>query len=127
MRLLIDTQAILWFQGSDDKLSDTAKNLISDKENACFISIVSLWEIAIKVKSNKLNVGMPFHELQSYLLSNDFQILNLDFLHLVKLSDLDDHHKDPFDRILIAQSIVENLPLVSIDRHFSSYPVNLIW
>jgi PIN domain nuclease of toxin-antitoxin system len=76
MQLLIDTQAILWFQASDSKLTIKATNLIADQQNKCFVSMASLWEMAIKVASNKLSVGMPFENFQSYLIDNDFQILN---------------------------------------------------
>jgi len=127
MELLIDTQAILWFQSSDDRLSNNAKNLILDNKNVCFVSIASLWEIAIKINLNKLNIGMDFRELQDYLSNFDFKILDLKFTHLVNLATLNNYHKDPFDRILIAQAISEGLTIVSIDSYFKSYSVNILW
>jgi PIN domain nuclease of toxin-antitoxin system len=127
MKLLIDTQAILWFQGSDNKLTSRARDLMSDENNVCFVSIASLWEIAIKVNLNKLTIGMPFKDFCSYLTSANFEILNLKFTHLNKLSELDMHHKDPFDRMIISQAMEESLFLISADDLFQSYPVNVIW
>jgi PIN domain nuclease of toxin-antitoxin system len=91
------------------------------------LSIVSLWEIAIKINLNKLTLGVAFEEFQDYLIINNFEILNLEFSHLKKISILSHHHKDPFDRLLIAQAISENLTIISADRHFDAYPVNVIW
>jgi len=127
MRLLIDTQAILWFQSSDGKLSNQAKDLIMDQGNTCFISIASLWEIAIKMNLNKLKIEMPFENLPAYLTSKNFEILGLEFSHLKALCSLDNYHKDPFDRLLIAQAVVEQLDIISSDQHFAAYPVNVIW
>jgi PIN domain nuclease of toxin-antitoxin system len=127
MQLLIDTQAILWFQGSDVKLSDQARDLIINKDNTCFISIASLWEMAIKVNLNKLSIGMPFENFSNYLISNNFEILNLEFYHLKALSSLGNYHKDPFDRLLIAQAIVEGMTIISADKQFNTYPVNVVW
>jgi len=127
MRLLIDTQAILCFQGSDEKLTNAAKKMILDKGNTCFISIASLWEIAIKINLNKLNIGIAFDDFQDYLITNDFKILGLEFSHLKKLSTLENYHKDPFDRLIIAQAMYEDLVIISSDRHFTEYPINLIW
>lgn len=126
MRFLIDTQAILWFQASDAKLSAQAKGLILDEGNACFISIVSLWEIAVKVNLNKLKIGMPFENLREYLITKNFEILNIEFTHLKTLLALDNYHKDPFDRLLIAQAITEGMTIISADRHFQDYPLSVI-
>ena len=87
---------------ADIKLSKKAKDLILDKANVCFISIVSLWEIAIKVNLNKLKIGMDFRDLPEYLINNNFEILDLKFSHLSLLSHLGKYHKDPFDRLIIA-------------------------
>jgi PIN domain nuclease of toxin-antitoxin system len=126
MRLLVDTQAILWFQSSDDKLSNGARDLIIDKNNICFISAASLWEIAIKINLKKLTLGIAFSHLQQYLIDNDFEILNLEFSHLVTLLKLENHHKDPFDRLIISQAISENMPVISSDQVFKSYPINVV-
>ncbi len=126
MRLLIDTQVLLWFQGSDPLLSDTARDLILDNSNTCYVSMASLWEIAIKTNLNKLNIGMKFSELEDYLLNFDFKILDIKYQHLVQLLSLANYHKDPFDRILIAQAMVEGFPMVSFDRHFESYAIKVL-
>jgi len=127
MRLLIDTHAILWFQSSDTNLSNQAKSLIINEENTCFISIISLWEIAIKISLNKLTIGMNLDEFHEYLLMNNFEILNLKFSHIQSLHSLPGHHKDPFDRLLIAQAVSEGLTIISADQHFAAYSVNVTW
>ncbi len=127
MQLIIDTQAILWFQNADTKLSKKAKDLMLDKANVCFISIVSLWEIAIKVNLNKLKIGMDFGDLPEYLIKNNFEILNLKFAHLTLLSELGSHHRDPFDRLIIAQAITEDMTVISSDKHFQAYALRVAW
>jgi PIN domain nuclease of toxin-antitoxin system len=127
MKVLLDTQALLWFQSADSKLSDKARKIIDNSDNSCFVSIVSLWEMAIKVNLNKLNIDIGFDAFPEYLIAENFKILDIKPLHLKGLSKLYAHHKDPFDRLLIAQAITENLAIVSADRHFASYPVKVIW
>jgi PIN domain nuclease of toxin-antitoxin system len=127
MQLIIDTQAILWFQNADTKLSKKAKDLILNKTNVCFVSIVSLWEIAIKVNLKKLKIGMDFRDFPEYLIDNNFEILNLKFSHLNLLSELGNHHRDPFDRLIIAQAITEDMTVVSSDQHFQAYAVRVDW
>jgi PIN domain nuclease of toxin-antitoxin system len=129
MRLLIDTHAILWFQLSDSRLSNTAKTLIADPNNQCFISIASLWEMAIKFssKKEKLKFEIGFENFPDYLVNNQFDILQVIPEHLNNYVTLDHHHGDPFDRMLIAQAITEDLILISKDKEFKSYPVNIIW
>jgi PIN domain nuclease of toxin-antitoxin system len=127
MQLLIDTQAILWFQSSDIKLSNKVRDLIIDKGNACFISIASLWEIAIKINLNKLTIGIPFENFPEYLINSGFEILDLKFSHLKALSGLNNHHKDPFDRLLISQALSEDMTIITADQHFLAYPPRVIW
>lgn len=128
MRFLLDTHTLLWFLMGDARLSDTALDLIQEAENEAFISIASLWEIAIKVSLGKLTLAQEFHELfPSQLEHNDFQILPAEPEHLSHLIGLPFHHKDPFDRLIICQAIHENLPIIGCDRVFSSYPIQLLW
>lgn len=129
MRLLIDTQAILWFQESNQKLSPRAKDIILNKDNECLISVASLWEMAIKVGLDKLHIDMGFENFPKFLVQHDFDILGITQQHILGLLTLPkfDHHKDPFDRLLIAQAISEDLTIISADRHFDSYPVQVVW
>lgn len=128
MRMLLDTHAFLWFIEGNTNLSDTARELIADEENQRFLSIGSLWEISIKVSIGKLEVGMTFTELVSQeVYGNDIKLLRIQPKHLDELAKLPFHHKDPFDRLIIAQSLAENIPVVTKDKAFGSYPVTVLW
>ena len=103
------------------------KNEITDIKNKCFISIASLWEIAIKSSLGKLNLKFPFDNLTTYLSANDINIFPITFEHIQTLKNLEFHHRDPFDRLIIAQAIKENLTILSRDSNFFRYPVKIVW
>jgi PIN domain nuclease of toxin-antitoxin system len=126
MEFLLDTHAILWFQSSNNKLSQIGKQLIEDANNQCYVSFASLWEMSIKVALGKLQIEMGFNNFYNYL-NNQFKILNPNVKHLNTLIELPYYHNDPFDRLLIAQAITENISIISADQHFKSYPINVIW
>ena len=128
MRLLLDTHTFLWFIQGNDSLSNTAKASIENSENQKLISIASLWEIAIKTSIGKLSVEMSMTDLvEKQVLGNALGILSITSEHLEKLTDLPFHHKDPFDRLIIAQSLAENISIVSRDKMFGDYSAQLIW
>ena len=128
MRLLLDTHALFWFVTSDPKLSATAERAIDDPNNQQLISIVSIWEIAIKHSLGRLNLQTPFPDFVSQHLSGEeVVILGVTVPHILQVATLPHHHRDPFDRLLIAQALTENIPLVSADSAFAQYGVNLIW
>jgi PIN domain nuclease of toxin-antitoxin system len=128
MRLLLDTHAFLWFIQGSQNLSETARNLIEDQENQKLLSIASLWEISIKVSIGKLDVGMTIAELLSREVDgNGFEVLTIQANHLDELTKLVFHHKDPFDRLIIAQALAERMPVVTKDEAFGRYPVSLLW
>lgn len=127
MRVLIDTHALLWYLEGDYLLSVLAINTIESKENEAFVSIASIWEIAIKVGLGKLELKRPFKNLQIDLEQLDIKILPLAFSDTNIYLSLPLHHRDPFDRILIAQSIEHSLTLIGCDRQFNSYPVEILW
>lgn len=128
MRLLLDTHTFLWFIEGNLNLSDTARNLIEDEETQKFLSIASLWEMSIKISMGKLDVGMRLSELVTQqIYDNAIDLLEIKPGHLDELTKLPFHHKDPFDRLIIAQSIVENLAVVSKDSVFRHYTVRLLW
>ena len=109
-------------------MPEPVRQLIANSENEVWLSIVSLWEIAIKVSIGKLTLRQPFAELISkQLVLNDIEILpiGLDDLNLV--TNLPFHHRDPFDRLIIAQAVTKELPIVGKDTQFLNYPVELIW
>jgi len=127
MNLLLDTNAFLWFSEDNKKLSSTAKSFIEDSENICFVSIASIWEMAIKTSLNKLKVKIGFKNLLEEIKKNDFDLLNISFEHTLKITDLEFHHRDPFDRILIAQSLVEDFKIITSDKIFDKYNIERIW
>lgn len=128
MNLLLDTHAFLWFIKDDASLSLRARGLIEEPENKRLLSIVSLWEIAIKASLGKIVLKLPFDALMPrQLQENDIDLLPNALPHLGLVERLPFHHRDPFDRLIIAQSLVENLPLVSIDSQFDKYGVQRLW
>lgn len=127
MDCLIDTHAFLWFINGSEELSGKAKSFIENPQNTTFISIASFWEIAIKNSLGKLKLDMPFRELKLLVANNGIEILPLTFEHTNKLISLNFHHKDPFDRLIIAQALTEKLSIISKDKNFVHYAVKLIW
>lgn len=128
MNLLLDTHAFLWFIKNDASLSLRARGLIEETENKRLLSIVSLWEIAIKASLGKIVLKLPFDALMPrQLQENDIDLLPIALPHLGLVERLPFHHRDLFDRLIIAQSLVENLPLVSIDSQFDKYGVQRLW
>ena len=124
MRFLLDTNAFLWWRDDSPRLSPRASEEIGDPDNDVYISISSLWEIAIKRKLGKLRFPEPFDQVMA---EEGFNLLTVGYLHLDALSDLPLHHRDPFDRLLIAQSIAENVAVVTNDPKFALYDVRVFW
>jgi len=127
MRYLLDTHTLLWFLQDDPQLPEKVANEITNIENNCYVSIASLWEIAIKINLGKLTVKFPFVKFASYLADNDIEVLQIGFDHLIQVATLELHHRDPFDRIIIAQGLVENLTIITKDEHFPSYTDRILW
>jgi PIN domain nuclease of toxin-antitoxin system len=127
MRVLIDTHALLWYLQGDTNLSNLALNTIEDKDNDVFVSIVSLWEIAIKLGLGKLELQRPFENLEADLQRLDIKILPIAFAELNIYRSLPLHHRDPFDRILIAQSIGNSLTIITRDALFEPYSIRVMW
>ncbi|MBI3650108.1 MAG: type II toxin-antitoxin system VapC family toxin [Acidobacteria bacterium] len=127
MKLLIDTHTFLWFILDSANLSDDALDLL-ESDADLLISIASLWEIAIKVSIGKLMLPQSYNKfIAQQLKVNSIDKLPIRLSHLTMVSTLPLHHRDPFDRMIIAQAIVENLPLVSADTAFDSYPIKRLW
>ena len=128
MRYLLDTNALLWFLDNDKKLSRRARQLIESSSHESLISIVSLWEIAIKTGLGKLDLSEPFEQMfPEQLHFNNIEILDITVDSLIKLTTLPFHHRDPFDRLIIAQGLVEGLPIISVDTVFDAYGINREW
>jgi PIN domain nuclease of toxin-antitoxin system len=126
-RLLLDTNAFLYFINNDSALSKTARDLL-ESEIDLLISAACLWEIAIKFSIGKLFLPDSFENfIPSQIQRNDIEILSITLPHLEKVSTMPFHHKDPFDRLIIAQSIIQDLPIVSSDAAFDAYGIEQIW
>ncbi len=128
MNILLDTHAFLWFIAGSDELSDKARELIEDENNRIFLSAASLWEMAIKVSLGKLTLSEPFETLiPEQLALNGLEILDITIAHTTQVASLPFHHRDPFDRLIIAQALEEQLPVISVDNAFDEYGVTRIW
>jgi PIN domain nuclease of toxin-antitoxin system len=128
MRVLLDTHAFLWFVLGDEQLSHNARLSIEDPGNEKLVSPASYWEIAIKISLNKYTLSQPYEAfMQKGIASNGFIILPLELKHTAVLTTLPFHHRDPFDRLIVAQAMVENIPVISGDAAFAAYPVTCIW
>ena len=128
MNLLLDTHTFLWFIDGNPKLSTKAKDAIENQENLKIVSIASLWEMAIKISLKKLDLKKPFKELIPHQLEiNGFDLLQVHISHLIELTSLPYHHRDPFDRLLLSQSISDDLSIISVDPVFDNYSVKRIW
>ena len=128
MKALLDTHVFLWWINDDPRLSDAARELIGNGESALFLSAASGWEIAIKMRLGRLEVqGDPEHFIFEQLALNDITVLPISMNHAFRTATLPDHHRDPFDRMLVAQSQIEQLPIVTSDPLITRYAVDVIW
>ncbi len=128
MRMLLDTHAFLWFIMGDSKLSSTARSAIENPSNEKLISAGSIWEIAIKASLGKLTLAEPFPILiPRELARNGFSILPLGVAHAARISAMPFHHRDPFDRLPIAQAQEESLAIVSADTNLDLYGIRRLW
>lgn len=128
MRFLLDTHSLLWFLSGDASLSQRARRIIENPDDVILVSIASLWEIAIKHSLGKLKLAQPFDELFPHQLSiNSISLLDIQLRHLARISNLEFHHRDPFDRLLAAQSLSEEIPILSSDEALDAYGLERIW
>jgi PIN domain nuclease of toxin-antitoxin system len=128
MSILFDTHALLWLVNGSALLSENAKSLFSEPQNDFYLSLASVWEMAIKIKIGKLHVPSPLKQFISEQLPlNGIKILNIKLEHVIEVADLPLHHRDPFDRLIIAQGLVENLPIITVDKIFDDYGVQRLW
>ncbi len=128
MRYLLDTHAFLWFAADDERLSEESKRIYLAPQNDCLLSMVSVWEMAIKLSLNKLEMDCPLAQLIEIAMQRQrIQLLQIKLEHTLHVATLSFHHRDPFDRLLIAQSLVERLPILGCDVAFDAYGVQRIW
>ena len=125
---MIDTHTLIWYEADDPKLSARANLAVSDASNDCLVSVATLWELAIKTGIGRLELSVPFHELvRERIRADRLSILPITGEHLIAVADLPMHHRDPFDRMLVAQALVERIPIVSVDAALERYGVERIW
>jgi PIN domain nuclease of toxin-antitoxin system len=127
MDLLLDTHSLIWFLNGDEKLTEKAKSAIEDPINAKIVSIVSIWEIAVKISLEKIKLPKGFKQFLDMIEDNGFEILPITFEHTIELSKLQFIHRNPFDRLLVSQCIVEKLIIVTKDENIKRYKITTIW
>ncbi len=128
MRLLLDTHTFLWWVQNARALSKRARAAIAEPANECLLSLASCWEIAIKRSLGKLKLSAPIERfIPEQLMANGFRQLDIGFRHIARVAGLAFHHRDPFDRLLVAQALEEGLTIVSADAVFRKYGVKRIW
>ena len=127
MNLLLDTHIFIWFVNDDSRLSDSLKDLIENENNFSFLSVASLWEMSIKYNLGKLTLTPSYEEfIEEQVNQGSIILLNIELEHLKINASLPFHHRDPFDRIIISQSLSESIPVVTLDSVFSQYSIALI-
>jgi len=128
MNLLLDTHVLLWMHDEIENLSRTASDTLTSVENALYVSTASIWEIQTKFRSGKLKLTKPIDEILDEQISvNEIVILAVEREHAVNVVNLPLVHKDPFDRMLISQAIVEDMTIVTVDTRFKDYDVKVLW
>lgn len=128
MKVLFDTHTFIWWDSQPNKLSQTALALLQDRSNILLLSVSSIWEMQIKLQLGKLTLnGILLEIIENQQETNQIEVLPVKLAHVIALDSLPLVHKDPFDRLLVAQANLENATLVSCDPIFARYPVNVIW
>lgn len=128
MIILLDTHTFLWFVEGSSRLSDRARQTLADPTNTRMLSVASLWEIAIKLSQDRLRFDAPFGPwVDDAIAQTEIGTLGITVQHMMEVSTFPFHHRDPFDRMIAAQAIVERWPILSIDKAFDAYPVTRIW
>ena len=128
MKVLLDTHTFIWWDSAPDKLSPKILTLCQDQTNEMILSVASIWEMQIKLQLDKLQLKLPLKDIiTNQQQTNNIRVLEVTLAHVLALEGLPTSHKDPFDRLLVAQAIVEDVALVSRDKVFKQYPVKLLW
>ncbi len=126
MRQLLDTHTLIWFVMGDPRISVSLRSQIENNDN--LLSIASVWEMAIKYSIGKLTLAPSFNEfIEQQIITNGIELMPITLEHIAVITTLPLHHRDPFDRMLIAQAIVENIPILSADQIFDAYPIKRLW
>jgi PIN domain nuclease of toxin-antitoxin system len=128
MKYLLDTMAWLWSVYADERLNDNSREIIANGREEIYLSAASSWELSIKMRTGKLNFpGPPAQVVPAFMAKQGLLSVPITHLHAVKVYDLPPHHSDPFDRMIIAQAIVEQMVVLTSDRVFDKYPIDVVW
>ena len=127
MRLLLDTHTVLWFFNGDSRMPPYIREILNNKSNSVYVSMISLWEMSIKFRKGKLDLYRSLGDVVRSLHNNGFRLLTIRLNHVYHLDMLAFHHNDPFDRMLIAQSLADGFTLVGCDEIFDRYDVRRLW
>ncbi len=127
MSYLIDTEALIWYIDGTGLLPLKVRDIIDNRQNEVLISKASLWEMVIKISIGKLKLSIEFDELEDFIEQHSFSMLDYEFRHLNSLISLPFHHRDPFDRLIIAQAKTDNIPVVTSDSVFQQYGIIVVW
>ena len=127
MNYLLDTHTLIWFLNGEDNLSDKSKEVIENPENSNFISIASIWELAIKISLGKFKFKKGFKKFLELIDENGFEVIPISFEHALRLSTLEFIHRDPFDRLIVVQAMTDNLTVITRDENMAKYEIKTLW
>ena len=127
MNLLVDTHALIWFITDNNKLPINTKKFIESNDNDCYVSIATFWEIGIKNSIGRLDLNSDLQKIFQLIEESGFDILPITTNHILQNADLELYHQDPFDRIIIAQVIVEKMTIITKDTQFKNYNIPIVW
>ncbi|MEM6522731.1 MAG: type II toxin-antitoxin system VapC family toxin [Bacteroidota bacterium] len=126
MAYLLDTQVLIWIFGEPEKLTTDMISIIKNPKNDLYVSLVSFWEMAVKINIGKLALPVNLEEFMQETMDNDIKVIEVRANHILGIVDMPLHHRDPFDRLILSQSIFEGIPIISSDNQFKAYDVKLI-
>ena len=127
MNLLVDTHALIWFITDNNKLPINTKKFIESNDNDCYVSIATFWEIGIKNSIGRLDLNSDLQKIFQLIEESGFDILPITTNHILQNADLELYHQDPFDRIIIAQAMVEKMTIITKDTQFKNYNIPIVW
>ncbi|MBF0131399.1 MAG: type II toxin-antitoxin system VapC family toxin [Magnetococcales bacterium] len=128
MKIVMDTHVFLWWIWNSESLSNKSREILLDEDCECYLSVASMWELSIKVGLGKLTLAKPLDRfLSDHMANNGFCRLDITLPHVAGVSTLPFHHRDPFDRLLISQAMLERMPILGADKIFDAYGVERLW
>jgi len=128
VKLLLDTHAFLWLVEGSPKLSAKAEAALADSNNDAFLSVAAVWELAIKTGGNKLTLRDPLEQfVGKWATTYRIELLPIQLNHALRVASLPNFHRDPFDRLMIAQAIVDDMAILSVEAEFAPYPISIVW